>query len=118
MYDDDYRPYYRVYQPPSFVSSLEERAQVAADVALEMRVRLERAKKFGKDADYDKDDAFLFHRTYYEGGPEYTWVAVKVADNKWFITGRVQVPRTFEQLVEEYLIESSDVWVCTAWKEL
>jgi len=78
--------YQNYYNPqivaPRYQTSLEERTRVAADIALELRVKLEKMQQFGVDSDYGEDDAFLFHRTYYSGGPEYTWVAVKVATNK------------------------------------
>lgn len=132
-YDDedyDYRPYYRVDTPaPRYVSPLAERARVAEEMALELRIELDRANRFGDGSKYGADDALLFKRRADSYKPRGTWntfpdsyefiyVAVKVKQGWWYITGKGSHRYTWEQLVEEHLVNASEVWEAAEWRSI
>lgn len=112
---------YRNYPKQQAVTpkiTLEEELRLVEKRQAELLATREKAEKYGSDSDYDVDDSILFHRTYSDTRKKYTWVAVKVCANKWFITGRNQNSKTFEELVYEYLVPADDVWVCKLWEEI
>lgn len=101
---------------PTKTVSIDRQLELLEARQVELLALKARAAKFGNDSDYVPDSAILFHRTY-ERGVKYTWVAVKVSDDKWYLTGRKTESVTFDQLVRDYLLEADQVWYCDVWQE-
>jgi hypothetical protein len=85
---------------------------------MELLAKKDAMAQFGSDEDYGNDDAILFKRQFKKAGPTYTYVAVRTGVG-WYITGKdAHRGLTFGQLVEEHLLNATEVWVCTEWRQL
>jgi hypothetical protein len=97
--------------------SVDKTIQYHEERLVELAALKEKMEVYGDDFNYGPDDAILFKFKYPNTKTIYTYVAVKVSKNRWFLTGKNPSAITFEALVTEYLIKAEEVWVCTEWKQ-
>jgi hypothetical protein len=99
------------------VTDINVRVRAAETALSELYARQEAIKKFGKDTEYP-DGAVILSRAL----GSYWRAAVKVSGNCWHYSGnsstgyRPSLP--FDRLVEEYLVDATEVWFGTNWDRL
>jgi hypothetical protein len=84
--------------------------------------------RFGETDEYDTDAVLVFRRRADSFTPrlygwakddcEFTYAAIKVAQGWWYITGRGAHRYTWEQLRDEHLVNSTEVWYVTEMEQL
>jgi hypothetical protein len=80
--------------------------------------RKERITEIGEDV-YENESVLMWNRKFTGSRKAYTYIAVK-ADDVWYVTGSRQPNRsyTWDDLVEEHLVNTESVWVVTEMEEL
>lgn len=73
-----------------------------------------------QEQDWEEDTTICFKRQFNGTGRMYTYAAIRIADGRWYITGRRQtVGLTYDQLVREHLVraynETGELWVASEW---
>lgn len=104
------------YMPATVKFSLDKLIEASEKRTAELLAKKEALAKFGSEEDFDEDDAILFKRQFNINGPVYTYVAVKTPVG-WYITGANAHRLSFDELAEEYLMHSVEVWHCTEWTQ-
>ncbi len=75
-------------------------------------------KRFGSD-EFEDGSVLVFKRTFDEGGPTYTYAAIKAGPSeRWWLTGRERIAMTWEQLVADHLIDADEVWFASELEAL
>lgn len=88
-----------------------ERALEELDAALASRER------FGKDDDYPADSVIYWTRSFGSNN-YYTWVAIKIDTQSWYLTGAATEPTSFDKLVTAHLVHADEVWMASEWRRL
>ena len=97
------------------IDALIRRAEV---IQRQLEEALEREAMFGSDAEYPIDAVLLFKRKFSGTSRMYTYSAVKVSHNKWYITGMNSHAYSWESLVDEHLSKAAEVWFCRQWERV
>lgn len=121
---------------PAYVKTRKATLQQQLDDLMEARQKFVRRddlliamKLVGEN--FEAEDVLLFKRNFRSKGeeyfsgrqPVYTYAAVKVASNLWYITGRnASRGVTWDDLVREHLyyawIETGEVWFASEWQKV
>jgi hypothetical protein len=73
-------------------------------------------ESWGKDADYPNETVLFFKRSW-DSEHYYDYVAVKIRQNTWYLTGKWSSALSFDKL-REHLVEASEVWIVSAWEKV
>lgn len=83
----------------------------------ELEKDAEQVSRFGEDSDYPEQSVIFFRKQFGESGPIYTYAAVK-GGGLWYLTGKVDYPIDFDELVEGWLAGAKEVCYVTEMEVL
>lgn len=97
---------------------IDSRIAAAQWYLVSLLAQRERIEAFGNDADYEPDSVIVFKRRWSRTPRDYTYAAVKIDADCWYVTGQETQRFTFARLVEQHLTEAHTSWVSTSWQPL